>query len=85
MASDSEAEFITEHFWGYTKRRRGFTSEYGVEHPRWQLYPLRSYRIDADFEGTYGSNFAFLQGLEPASVFLAEGSEIKVRTGRKLV
>lgn len=85
MAVGSEAEFITEHFWGYTKRRRGFTSEYGVEHPRWQLYPLRSYRIDVDFEGTYGPEFACLQDLEPVSVFLTEGSEIKVKTGRKLI
>ncbi|MEP6810645.1 MAG: DUF2071 domain-containing protein, partial [Chthoniobacterales bacterium] len=30
----SHEEFITEHYWGYTKRR-ATTSEYQVEHPRW--------------------------------------------------
>ena len=33
----SEEEFITEHYWGYTKQRDGSTIEYGVEHPRWSL------------------------------------------------
>jgi len=84
MEESSEAEFITEHFWGYTKRKRGYTSEYGVEHPRWQLYPMLSYRIDVDFRATYGEHFAFLQELEPVSVFLTEGSEIVVKGGRQL-
>jgi uncharacterized protein len=35
MLPESEEEFITEHFWGYTKRSNTKTSEYGVEHPRW--------------------------------------------------
>ena len=85
MVENSEAEFITEHFWGYTKRRKGYTSEYGVEHPRWQLYPMISYKIDVDFTATYGEHFSFLQDLEPVSVFLTEGSEIMVKMGRRLL
>ena len=45
----SEAEFITEHYWGYTKRTRGATSEYGVQHPRWLVYAIRNFAIQADF------------------------------------
>lgn len=81
---DSEEEFITEHFWGYTKINDSATSEYEVAHPRWQIYPVRDYEIDVDFEKVYGSDFAFLQEIKPVSVYLAEGSEIVVKQGRKL-
>ncbi len=37
IASGSEEEFITEHYWGYTQIKKK-TSEYGVEHPRWEVY-----------------------------------------------
>jgi uncharacterized protein len=85
LAAGSEEEFITEHFWGYTKRRRGFTSEYEVAHPRWVTYPVISTHIDIDFQSVYGARFAFLQNMQPHSVFLAEGSEIVVKGGKKLV
>lgn len=77
----SEEEFITEHFWGYTKISDSRTSEYGVEHPRWKVYPVREFNIQVDFEKGYGKDFSFLSDLKPASVFLAEGSEIVVREG----
>jgi len=78
---NSEEEFITEHFWGYTKINESVTSEYGVEHPRWKVYPIENYVIDVDFGLVYGKEFAFLNQEKPKSVFLAEGSEIVVRSG----
>lgn len=84
METGSEEEFITEHFWGYTKRKKGFTSEYGVEHPRWQVYPVQAHHIDVDFNEIYGADFAFLQQETPVSVLLAEGSEILVRKGKRI-
>lgn len=84
IAEGSEEEFITEHFWGYTRINDRMTSEYEVAHPRWQIYPVKEYGIDVDFGKVYGSNFAFLSGAEPISVYLAEGSEIIVKQGRKL-
>ncbi|WP_294823317.1 DUF2071 domain-containing protein [uncultured Flavobacterium sp.] len=84
IAPGSEEEFITEHFWGYTKINSVATSEYEVVHPRWQIYPVRDYKVDVDFRKVYGSDFAFLQDLTPVSVYLAEGSEILVKQGRKL-
>lgn len=80
----SEAEFITEHYWGYTQLGAQKTSQYGVEHPRWEVYPVLGYKINIDFGQVYGQDFAFLNGLEPKSVFLAEGSEIIVRAGEKI-
>ena len=81
---DSEAEFITEHYWGYTKLTDKKTSEYAVEHPRWDDYDVLDYSISVDFEKVYGKNFGFLTDAEPLSVFVAEGSEILVRGGRKI-
>ncbi|MBS1668416.1 MAG: DUF2071 domain-containing protein [Bacteroidetes bacterium] len=78
----SEEEFITEHYWGYTKISDTKTSEYGVEHPKWEVYDTKEYLIDVDFEDIYGADFSFLQAEKPQSVFLAVGSEIKVKEGR---
>lgn len=80
----SEEEFITEHYWGYTRIKDRQTSEYGVEHLRWTVYKTKDYLIDVDYENTYGDNFAFLKNEIPKSVFLAEGSEIKVKEGRTI-
>ncbi len=80
----SEEEFITEHYWGYTESAPGKTSEYGVEHPRWEVYKTLDYSINVDFQNIYGSEFAFLQHEKPVSVFLAEGSEVSVKKGRLL-
>jgi hypothetical protein len=80
----SEEEFITEHFWGYTKRSRGGTSEYQVQHPRWNVYHLNKFEIEVDFAEFYGPAFAPLNQQQPASIFLAEGSEVTVLTGIRI-
>jgi uncharacterized protein len=81
ISSGSEEEFITEHFWGYTLLSSHKTSEYEVTHPTWNVYPVKEYSIDVDFEDVYGQEFKFLKDLIPKSVFLAEGSEIHVKDG----
>jgi len=80
----SEEEFITEHFWGYTKINNFTTSEYEVAHPRWQIYPIKEHEVNVDFAKVYGDEFAFLQNEKPLSVYLAEGSEILVKQGAKI-
>ena len=84
IAPDSEEEFITEHYFGYTKRTRGATSEYAVQHPRWQTYPILSQEINADLGSLYGSPFASLNAAQPTSILLAEGSAVIVSSGRRL-
>lgn len=84
MAEGSEAEFITEHYWGYTRLTPQRTNSYAVEHPRWQVYPVTTYTLDVDFGILYGPDFAFLNKQEPVSVMLAEGSPIVVRKGALL-
>ena len=82
LKAGSEAEFITEHYWGYAPWSETETMEYQVEHPRWQVYPVRSWHCRVDFGQVYGPEFAGLTGREPQSIFLAEGSEVAVRKGR---
>jgi uncharacterized protein len=84
MRAGSEEEFVTEHYWGYTKRSRGRASEYRVEHPRWNVYPVRNFEVKADFGTMYGQAFAGLSAQKPVSVLLAEGSEVTVYGGRRL-
>ena len=79
----SEAEFITENYWGYSKQKDGGTMEYAVEHPAWRVWPVSSARYDCDVAAIYGKQFVpYLR--EPTSVFAADGSPIIVRRGRRL-
>lgn len=80
----SETEFISEHYWGYTKRGAEASAEYGVEHPRWQVYPTLDFEADIDFVQNYGSEYAGLNRTKPSSAFLLEGSPVLVRDGRLL-
>lgn len=84
LALNSEEEFITEHYWGYTPHDGQMCSEYGVEHPRWSTYRVRNYNIDVAFDQVYGKSFQLLNKQIPNSVMLAEGSEIVVRSMAKI-
>lgn len=83
-ASGSHEEFIIEHYWGYTRRSSDRTDEYKVEHPKWELYVTRHPKINVNFAGWYGKEFAFLSKQEPYSVVLAKGSPISVYFGARL-
>ncbi len=84
IKAGSEAEFITEHYWGYSKINATKTYEYEVTHPRWNQYQVNDYLIDVDFKSVYGTDFAQLTGLKPKSVMLAEGSSITVEKRRSI-
>ena len=84
IKAGSETEFITEHYWGYTKISPDKTFEYEVTHPTWEAYPVKKYKIAVDFAAVYGSKFGILNEVTPVSVMLAEGSEITVENKRKL-
>jgi len=84
-ADSSREAFITEHYWGYTKRSERRTDEYLVEHPKWELFEINYAEIEVDFAEVYGERFAFLSDAEPDSVLLASGSEISVYRGQRMV
>ncbi len=70
--------FFKEHEWGFGRSRRGETTVYRVEHPFWNVHKVKSHRLSFDFAEVYGPQWAFLNGKEPSSVLLAEGSGITV-------
>jgi hypothetical protein len=74
----SEEQFITEHYWGYTRQRDGSTIEYRVEHPPWRVWQAADARLDCDVAGVYGSPFVEALSAAPCSAFLAEGSQVTV-------
>ncbi|MFN0036569.1 MAG: YqjF family protein [Saprospiraceae bacterium] len=83
-AEGSEEEFITEHYWGYSRADERSTNEYRVEHPRWEVYKVLSHKIRGDFRRMYGAAFGEILAAPPASVLLAEGSEVVVLGKSKL-
>jgi uncharacterized protein YqjF (DUF2071 family) len=77
----SEAEFITEHYWGYVSKRCGKCVEYEVVHPQWRLWDATEVKVDVDCLALYGTPFGSLLDNPPRSAFLAEGSAIAVSKG----
>ncbi|PDS25813.1 YqjF family protein [Flavobacterium branchiophilum] len=84
IPEDSEAAFITEHYFGYTKVDANTTYEYEVKHPKWQQYHVQDYKIAVDFESVYGADFKALKDKKPESVNLVKGSKISVHTKIKI-
>lgn len=81
LVPGSEAEFITEHYWGYARQRNGGTMEYQVEHPRWRVWSATEATLECDVEDIYAPEFCEALNGPPESAFLAEGSKIVVRKG----
>jgi len=81
LIENSEAEFIAEHYYGYTKHKNK-TFEYEVKHPKWKQKGVINYDINVDFAANYGLEFGMLNQLIPNSVFFATGSDISVENKR---
>jgi len=77
IPAGSHAEFITEHYWGYTGLRAG-CHEYRVEHPRWKVWNADAFEFRADVAVLYGKQFVETLAAAPRSAFIAEGSPIQV-------
>jgi uncharacterized protein YqjF (DUF2071 family) len=77
----SEEEFITEHYWGYTRQIDGSTAEYQVEHPRWRVWSCVDAKVDCDVATLYGEPFVTALEGRPTSAFVADGSDVIVRRG----
>ena len=84
LVDGSEAEFITEHYWGYAQQRDGGTVEYEVEHPRWSVWDVSEHALDCDVGAVYGWEFVESLSASPSSAFVALGSEITVRRGQRI-
>ena len=84
LASGSEAEFITEHYWGYTRQRDGGMVEYHVTHPRWRTWTVTTAAVHGDLAELYGARLGEVVRRPPDSAFLAEGSAVAVHMPARL-
>ena len=85
LTAGSEAEFITEHYWGYNKQRNGSTLEYRVAHPPWPVWECEEATYSSPPDSSlYGTGFAEVLEAQPVSAFLAVGSSIEVHVGTRL-
>jgi uncharacterized protein len=80
----SEAQFITEHYWGYTAQRDRGCVEYRVAHPSWRVWNSHDAKFEGDVEELYGHDLAAVLRSKPDSAFLAEGSAVTVYRGERL-
>jgi uncharacterized protein YqjF (DUF2071 family) len=70
--------FFKEHAWGYGTSRRGKLIRYEVNHPEWDVYPVREFAADVDWGVLYGPEWAVMNAAAPHSVVLAAGSAVSV-------
>jgi len=80
--TDTVEHFFKEHEWGFGVVR-GKLMRYRVEHPVWEVYPIRATTIDVDWSLLYGREWAVMQDAPPISTILAAGSAIRVYTGTR--
>jgi uncharacterized protein YqjF (DUF2071 family) len=80
----SEACFVTEHYWGYTRQRDGSTIEYEVQHPKWSVCSAARAHLQGDTSLLYESKFAEVLKGQPCSAWVADGSGVIVFHPRKL-
>jgi uncharacterized protein YqjF (DUF2071 family) len=80
----SLSQFITEHYWGYTTRKRGGSLEYEVQHPQWRVWNAKQAGFSGNAAGLYGAEIAQILTREPDSAFLAEGSPVTVFKSTKI-
>ena len=74
----SEAQFITERYWGYTARRSGGTSEIQISHVPWKICEVSCPELACDVAVVYGSAFVEPLARPPASSFVADGAPVVV-------
>jgi uncharacterized protein YqjF (DUF2071 family) len=84
LTPGSEAEFITEHYFAYTIQRDGGTLEYRVEHPPWRVWSTTSAGFFGPAAELYGDAWGRCLGARPRSAFVALGSDVTVRAGRRV-
>lgn len=78
LNNDAVASFILEHYWGYTRRRGGRTSEYRVAHPSWKIWRAQSLCVSPELTFLYPPEFSEALSRSPHSLCVAQGSDVSV-------
>lgn len=82
--ADSLEQFITEHYWGYSKKRNGHSLEYRVSHMPWNVWTSTAAGFEGDATGLYGPELGKVLQRRPDSAFIAEGSPVLVFAGETI-
>jgi len=80
----SEAWYMTEHYYGYTRQRDGGTLQYRVEHEPWLVWDAEAARFDGPAERLYGGDFAGVLTRPPHSAHIAVGGPVIVYAGQRI-
>ena len=85
LAVDGSLEqFITEHYWGYSRQRNGTSLEYQVTHPSWPVWTATEASFDGDASALYGSEFGAILQRRPDCTFITDGSAVTVHKGKRI-
>jgi len=76
--ANSEADFVTGHYWGYTRQRAGGTAEYEVRHAPWRVWDTAEPTLIAQAPSLFGPELDSVLGQRPRSALIADGSAISV-------
>ncbi len=77
-------QFISEHYWGYARRRDGSSLEYHVEHEPWRIWRATNAKFDGDGAALYSSDLGSILSQPPRSAFIADGSPVLVFAPRRI-
>lgn len=77
-AEGSLEQFITEHYWGYSRQRDGSTVEYHVSHVPWKNWSTTGANFSGNASDLYGEELSQLLKKHPASAFITDGSPVQV-------
>jgi len=83
-AQGSLEQFITEHYWGYSRQPDGGTVEYHVSHVPWKVWTATHAQFSGNTTDLYGDALSQLLKNAPSSAFIADGSPVKVMRGSEL-
>ena len=83
-ADGSLEQFISEHYWGYSRRRDGSSLEYHVQHEPWRIWRASNAAFEGDGAALYGSELGSVLSQPPRSSFIADGSAVLVHAARRI-
>jgi uncharacterized protein YqjF (DUF2071 family) len=83
-AEGSLEQFITEHYWGYSRLRDGSSLEYQVIHPPWRVWNASRAEFTGNPSELYGRDLERVLSHPPDSAFIAEGSRVSVMNGKPI-
>lgn len=76
--------YFEERFYGYCAGRNNRALVFHVEHPSWELYPVKGFRTNFNFAHIFGKEWWVLNDQAPVCAMLVRGSAVKMFPHRAL-